>query len=393
MKVRKMRCRKCKTLGAVKNGKRKILNFSLDRKSSREIQRYKCNECGRTFSQREQTKGRYTLAFKIELTRMHIEERMSYRVISKRIREEHGIRISKNTICRMVNEVAGYSKGDIKIKEEYKPKWQGYLTVDDKYFSIDGEKKLILTATDSTGDLVHIEVFATKEQQGIDGFMKFIKERLEYPFKGITTDLDEMLEKSIKKELGREIPHQKCLKHALDIVDKIIQLKQKRKGFVRNQNTYSREKEESERIIQEYEEAETIFKIVKEMLFSSDKNRSSKMFEKLKYYIIKYPKLGEFIIRHKNNLFVHQKYPDIKKTNNIAENINRQLMRRLKTIESFQKLRYANNYLNLYKNYLRFKPYTDCRGNNRFKNGKSPLEVCGVVIKNKDWLKNSIAFY
>jgi hypothetical protein len=67
-------------------------------------------------------------------------------------------------------------------------------------------------------------------------------------------------------------------------------------------------------------------------------------------------------------------------------------MRRFKTIESFQKLIYAENYLNLYKNYLRFKPYTDCRGCNRYKNGKSPLEVCGVVLNNKDWLYNAISF-
>jgi len=68
-------------------------------------------------------------------------------------------------------------------------------------------------------------------------------------------------------------------------------------------------------------------------------------------------------------------------------------MIRLKTIESFKNFNSAGNYLNLYKNYLRFKPYTDCRGNNKIKNGKSPLEVCGVILKSKDWLKNSVSFY
>lgn len=27
------------------------------------------------------------------------------------------------------------------------------------------------------------------------------------------------------------------------------------------------------------------------------------------------------------------------------------------------------------------------------KNGKSPLEVCGVSLKSKDWIKNAVTFY
>lgn len=165
----------------------------------------------------------------VELTRMHLEERMSYRVISKRIKEKYSIRISKNTICKMVNQIAKCSKGDIKIKQEYNPRWQGYLTVDDKYFSVNGEKKLILIATDSSGDIVHLEIFNEVEQGKIDQFFYFIDKHLKYPVIAITTDLDEMLEKSISKQYGNKILHQKYLKHATDTIDKIIQLKQKRK--------------------------------------------------------------------------------------------------------------------------------------------------------------------
>lgn len=70
----------------------------------------------------------------------------------------------------MVNQIAKCSKGDIKIKQEYNPRWQGYLTVDDKYFSVNGEKKLILIATDSSGDIVHLEIFNEVEQRKIDKF-------------------------------------------------------------------------------------------------------------------------------------------------------------------------------------------------------------------------------
>ncbi len=199
-----------------------------------------------------------------------------------------------------------------------------------------------------------------------------------------------MLEKSIEKELGKKVPHQKCLKHVLDSVDKIIQLKQKRKAF---QKTKADDKATYEMRQKEYMEAEKIFDLARELFYSRRKKQSNKILKGLLNYKSKYPKLFEFFDRNLNKPLTHQKYPLIKKTNNIAEDINRQLMRRLKTIESFQKFVYAENYLNLYKNYLRFKPYTDCRGRNRIKNGKSPLEVCGVVLQNKDWLKNAIAFY
>lgn len=391
MKVRSVRCPKCSSLKTVKNGQRKLIDYSLYRKATKSIQRYKCRQCGKSFTLRNKSKQRYSRNFKLELTRMHVEERMSYRVISKRIKEKHSIRISKNTICNMVNEIAGYSKGDIKIKQEYSPKWKGYLTVDDKYFSVNGNNKLILTATDITGDLIHLEMFNQIEQHSIDDFFLFIEKHLSYPIKAITTDLDEMLEKSISKQYGKKVLHQKCLKHAMNTIDRIIKLKQKRKKF---QMTSINDKEEYQKNLSEYQEAEKIYDVCKKAVYTKKKKDSIRIVNQLtNYYKEDYPELDKFFIKHINKLLTHQSDENISKTNNIAENINRRLMIRLKTIESFRNFSTAENYLNLYKNYLRFKPYTDCRGKNKLKNGKSPLEVCGVTLKSKDWLKNAVAFY
>jgi len=71
-----------------------------------------------------------------------------------------------------------------------------------------------LIAVDSSGDTVHEELLTYQDQTGYDEFFKFIKVHLEYPFKSITTDLDFMLEKSIKSVLGEDIPNQKCIKHS-----------------------------------------------------------------------------------------------------------------------------------------------------------------------------------
>ncbi len=390
MKVRRVRCPNCKSLKTIKNGQRKLINYSLERKSSKTIQRYKCKDCKKNFTIRNKTKQRYSRDFKIEITRKHVEERMSYRVISKRMKEKYSIRISKNTICKMVNEIACYSKGDIKIKQEYRPNWEGYLTVDDKYFSVGGNKKLILTATDSSGDLIHLEIFDQVEQHRVDEFFGFIERHLKYPLIAITTDLDEMLEKSISKQYGNKVLHQKCLKHAMDAIDRIIQLKQKRKKL---QLTSVNDKEEYLKNLEEYRGTQKIYDLCKNALYSRQKEFSIDLLNQLINYKEKYPALSKFFNRHLDKLLTHQKDEKIRKTNNIAENINRRLMIRLKTIESFKNFNSAENYLNLYKNYLRFKPYTDCKGNNKLKNGKSPLEVCGVVLKNKDWLKNAVTFY
>ncbi len=388
MKVRRVRCPKCKSLRTVKNGKREVLDYSLQRKSRKEIQRYKCKECGNSFTIRKNPRQRYTRDFMLELTRMHVEERMSYRVIAKRIKERYAIRISKNTACRLVNQVALYSKGDIRIKEEYHPHWQGYLTVDDKYYSVCGEKKMILTATDSSGELLHIEMLEQIEQHRADEFFGFIKDRLDYQFKGISTDMDEMLEKSIEKRGGKDVPHQKCLKYAMDAIDRIFELKQKRRKL---QCTVLSQEKEYRMALLRYREAEKIYNSSKQVLYG--KEPVAYLYKELKRIEKKYPGLKSFFNRHLDKLLTYKTVPEINKTNNIAENMNRQLMRRLKTIESFKSPDCAKNYLNLYKNYLRFKPYTDCRGNNKIKNGKSPIEVCGVKLKTKDWLKNAVSFY
>ena len=202
-----------------------------------------------------------------------------------------------------------------------------------------------------------------------------------------------MLEKSIFRELSKDIPHQKCLKHALDNIIKIVGLLQKKKRLQKltRQSTLCRE---GYKIAEdEYLEAQRIYLVSKEMFYCKRLKDSLKLLKELSLYYNKYPTLREFFTCNLDKLLTHQEKPEISQNNNISENVNRQLMRRLKTIESFQSFVTAENYLNLYKNYLRFKPYTDCRGKNKQQKGKSPLEVYGVVLKTKDWLKNSLDLY
>ncbi len=411
-KVRKMRCVHCQSMNTVKNGRRQIQLVNLENKNVGYVNRYKCKECGKSFSQRRDKKKRYGMAFKKELARMHLEERMSYRVISKRLREKTGLRINKNSICRMVNEVASKSKSSLQIKTEYNPKWEGYLTVDDKYVHVKKKRVLSLIAKDKSGDIVHYEMIEEGDQSGYNNFFIFIKDRLEYPFKSVTTDLDEMLEKAIMIVLPEKVIHQKCIRHALEAVrkmtgyyskkrkynilsKKIEYLKEclpdRKSSYKRTDKVINELLEEKKVLEKELEELTIMIKRIREISYQKEPKQSYIDLKKFKRKYSKiYPSVVKFLNKHYNKLVSHQRDIRIPKTSNDAENLNRQIERRLKTIESFQHFKTAYDYLIMLCNYLRFKPYTDCKKKNKYRNGKSPISLCGVKILDRDWLNNTI---
>lgn len=400
---RSLKCPNCGSKKTIKNGSRHILAVGIDRHSIRKINRYKCKECGKSFTLRREKKKKYSNKFKLEIVRMHIEERQSYRVISKRIKEKTGKTILAGSLCKMVNEIAGKTKGSIGIKNEYSPKWEGYLTIDDKYINIKGRKYVSLAAIDSSGDPIHSELLSEGIQDEYDNFFRFIVEHLEYPIKAITTDLDAMLEKSVKRVLGEKIPHQKCVRHAIEALMRLTDYQSTKKKYlcltkpsyyILQRVNIEELKSRSDIIENEYKEKEEIVSRIRKLLYNENVIETKKEYMELKNkYGKKYHSVIKFLEKNLKNLLTHQSDKKIPKTNNIAESYNRQIERRLKTIEAFQNIQTAFNYLNMIRNYIRFKPYTDCKGRRKKRNGKSPIELCGVILRNRDWLSNSLNLY
>lgn len=83
-----------------------------------------------------------------------------------------------------------------------------------------------------------------------------------------------------------KILHQKCLKHATDTIDKIIQLKQKREQL---QLTEKKDKEEYLKKLFEYQGAEKIYQLCKKALYSSKTEISIALLNQLVNYNQKYP--------------------------------------------------------------------------------------------------------
>jgi hypothetical protein len=406
-KRRVTRCIYCESPRTVKNGCRVITVMSFGRRTKHRISRYRCEECGRYFSLRRDRGQRYSLGFKLEMARMHVEERMSYRVMAKRIEEKFGKHVSPRVLCDMVNEVAAHAKGSLAMREEYHPQWSGYLLVDDKYVMMRGRKLLSLIAADALGDPLHSEILDAPEQGHINDFFRFILERLEYPLLALTSDFDVRFRQALEALKIGHILHQRCIWHGMQMVRRLLNHMVLRQKYWQLKTRLDRELQRAEdrdmyadrtvleRLMVEVAALEpeylrqcALLESLEEILYESDPRNSRERFAGFsKSYRRIYPNVIEWLGENIELMLVYQLDVRIPKTNNIAENLNKQLERRFKTIEAFQSVETAWNYQNLIRNYLRFKPYTDCRGERKVFNGKSPLEVCGVVLEHHDWVK------
>jgi transposase-like protein len=413
-KKRRMRCSYCGSKETEKHGKRTNSPKSYSRRTRSQVQRYRCKSCQRTFIQRKEKKKQYTFGFQREMTRMHLEERLSYRVIAKRVTERWGYHISPKSICSMVNAVARLSKSSVEMQQEYRPCWSGYLTVDDKWVSVKGTRHLSLVAVDNSGDAIHSELHTESEQGVYDDFFLYLRDRLGYQLRALTTDFDPRLAKAARGVFGPDLTHQKCLWHAMEIVKALIeypqaqrrvknvqrQIKTLKEGLAdRKQSLYDTNKtlqslnRQLTEINRSFQEKSLLLERFRDCVFARTREISERCWKSFRMaYNKRYGNVVHFVASHWDALLEHQRDPQILRTTVRAENINKQFERRLKTIEAFQSIETAFQYQNLYRNYLRLKPYTDCRGARKACNGLSPLQLCHAVLPSSDWLKLAVRY-
>ena len=230
----------------------------------------------------------------------------------------------------------------------------------------------------------------------------------------MTTDFDPRLEKAARCVFGPDLTHQKCLWHATEIVKALIAYPQAQRRVKniqrqiimleesladRKQSLYDTNKTLQSLKIQLteieaiYQEKSILLERFRKCVFARTREISERCWKSFRRaYNKPYGNVIRFIASHWDALLEHQRDPQILKTSVRAENINKQFERRLKTIEAFQSIETAFQYQNLYRNYLRLKPYTDCRGARRVCNGLSPLQVCHAVLPSSDWLKLAVRY-
>jgi transposase-like protein len=343
--------------------------------------------------------------------RLHVEGRESYRVIARRVCERTGRKISPTSLQRMVARVGARSKSAWEMSYELRPRWDEYLLVDEKMCSVRGQQQWFYLAADRTGDIAHCRAVKDLTFGEAVGFLEEVKALSKRLGRGgIVTDLDTVLTKAVELVYAGK-PHQYCLKHALAALEKLLGYKPVALRWRLNRRllggSFKRLRDrkgvwvqrareeflESWQATRELSERYRLLKALRDdchsILFARTETQAEDQLKRLRrsrsYRRKEKKQAVAFLERHWDHLMMHHRVLGLPRTTNIIENVNKQLERRLKTIESFQHRSTASNYMNLLVAYLRQKPYTDCRGARKQLNGKSRLQAAGVCHP-ADWL-------
>jgi hypothetical protein len=254
---------------------------------------------------------------------------------------------------------------------------------------------------------VHYALLTEPTQERHSAFGEEVVNELHYTVRGVTTDFDPLLLGAVQRVLPAGVLHQGCLWHTKELIKTMMEYAQTERNYQQLQrklrrwrdeladhkpydNTEPLEKAEAEwqGVEALYYHKETFLRAVMTMLYAAKRRVSTAPWRELKKHNAKtYPRVIAWIDAMWELLLAHQRDPALAKTNAQAENFNKQLKRRFKTLEAFQSLQTAGNYLNLLCGYLRCKPYTDCRGVRKLCNGKAPLELCHVHFTHHEWIK------
>lgn len=397
-----------------RNGRRVIRELGLGRERRLEVQRFACLGCGHTFSLRFQARRRYSETFARDVVRRHVEGE-SYRVIAREIFEHTGRRISPTSLQQMVATVASRCKTASELSQElHPPGWSGILVVDEKRVSVRGRSLWFYEAVDTTGDIIH---WTPVSECSVNEAIRFLEEivALGYPCRAITSDMDVSLTLAIEKVFA-EKPHQYCVKHALGALEMLMgyrtssalrrRLRRElrtsferlplRKGLhlARASRAFIDQWRRSRLSSRNALAIERLHEQCRRILCARSQSQALDLLAQLRrshsaVHVRKW-RAVRFLEHHWVRLMRHHRVRGLPRTTNMAETFNKQLKRRLKTIESFQHEITAVNYMNLLVAYLRLKPYTDCRGRRKQLNGKSRLEAAGLPRAPGDWLDHCL---
>jgi transposase-like protein len=350
----------------------------------------------------------------IDVAHRHVEGE-SFRVIACEIFERTGRKISPSSLQQMVDSIAERCMGGAEMSWVLPPLgWSGFLVMDEKRVSVRGHAQWFYEAVDSTGGIVHWQPVA---ECSVNEAIRFLQEvvALGYPCRGITSDLDTTLTLAIERVYAKK-PHQYCIKHALGVLEVLIgyrttsalrrRLRQQlRTSFERlllkkglSLAWASKEYVEPwrhSRFSSRYALAiERLHEQCRRILCARTQSQALDLLSELRrshstVHARKWKAIN-FLERHWIRLMRHHRVRGLPRTNNMAETFNKQLKRRLKTLESFQHQTTAVSYMNLLVAYLRLKPYTDCRRGRKHLNGRSRLESAGLRRLPGDWLDHSL---
>ena len=253
--------------------------------------------------------------------------------------------------------------------------FSGTVCIDEKYVKIAAFKRtkkrpfgyLFFAVDPATGDLLHIEIFASRNKQSAEVFLMQLKAKGIYP-KTIMTDLAETYDQPVRNVYGRSVTMARCFFHF-------------KKNIFDHMNEQFGKKNVPE-IAEQLKDA--IFDVVDAKARKTIKKRYQALQKKKEKYLEKEPKLLPMFnclqsyYPHLMRVVENQRVSI--RTNNPAELVIRHFNQRYKVMSGFKSLKTARRHARLFQIVYRFTPLSD-DVENKSKRGLTPLELAGYEVK------------
>lgn len=396
-----------------KEGRRRVKKRDLRQRRVVFQQRYRCGRCGKWFTLGRQWRRQFSFRFFCEVVRRYFDDRSSYRVIQRR--RVGSQKIGRMTAWRMVVEAGGNAKTDLEVAQELLPFWSGYLVVDGKSVKLRrAEASWFLGLDVGSRDLVHERLLEGENRYDLLTYFRSLRDELRYRVKGVVSDLNPDIGWALR-QVWPSVAHQVCTTHMLRWVDHLLDYRALLKRLKRREEKVGELLERLRRragpgrssLLAEIRDAKARLVLaarqakptlwlrgkIEDFLLAESKAAALALYDEIGRRRWRYRRVGarkalHSLEIHKEQLLVHFDHPKLPRSTNLVENVIRNFERRLKTIESFRRKETAQGYLHLMAIQYRCTPFTDCRGSQRVKNGKTPLALAHATVP-KDWVSFS----
>lgn len=255
-------------------------------------------------------------------------------------------------------------------------RFSGTLCIDEKYVKIAALRKtkgnrpfayLFFAVAPFTYDLLHIEIYPTRDNDAIVAFLTALKAKNIYP-ETIMTDLLSGYSSAIKQVYGRSVTICKCHFHFLQNIYKHMNDQFGKKDVPEIAETLQQE----------------IFDVVNANAKKTIRKRHQELLQKKEQYLAQEPKLLPMFncldsyIPHLLRVVENERVWI--STNNACELVIRHFNQRYKLMDGFDTLDTARRHASLFQIVHRFTPLTD-DAQDANKRGRAPLQLAGYRIE------------
>lgn len=294
--------------------------------TGRKSQRFFCNACKSSFTGKgHNVRTKVSDDFKRRVVTEYVTTKASLGDLSKRTG------VSKTSIVRWMEETACCTQDFYEFGFDNP---SGYIQVDGKEVKIKGRRRTILIATDSkTHKPVCYGVYDSENKKNARDFLIRVKELYGAPVVGITSDFGRgKCFVAVIREIFPSARHQVCIVHFLRYLWMFLPRTKRSKYFWRN------------RVLKAM-----ITAIVKAESRSESLEMLEVLLKRKAFFMASYHKrFLRSIEKNYEALTAHFDDPELDKTSNSIENINRQLERKLKTTDGFKSERSFRAFLKLW---------------------------------------------